>query len=124
MGPERGSEILCVLTHGMGSTPPTPGADGAPRRIWHPFGRLRWKSTSDVDHLCSCIMRTSILKSAANFWSSKALKSVLYVLTLKVPTLTRRGFLRFTTLRLETESAPSSMSRFSTSHTMMNHVCF
>ena len=21
-GPERGSEILCVLTHGMGSTPP------------------------------------------------------------------------------------------------------
>ena len=24
-GPERGSEILCVLTHGMGSTPPPPG---------------------------------------------------------------------------------------------------
>ena len=24
MGPERGSEILCVLTHGMGSTPPPP----------------------------------------------------------------------------------------------------
>ena len=23
-GPERGSEILCVLTHGMGSTPPPP----------------------------------------------------------------------------------------------------
>ena len=24
-GPEWGSEILCVLTHGMGSTPPPPG---------------------------------------------------------------------------------------------------
>ena len=24
-GPERGSEILCVLTHGMGSTPPPQG---------------------------------------------------------------------------------------------------
>ena len=23
-GPERGSEILCMLTHGMGSTPPPP----------------------------------------------------------------------------------------------------
>ena len=26
-GPERGSEILCVLTHGMGSTPPPPRRD-------------------------------------------------------------------------------------------------
>ena len=25
-GPERGSEILCVLTHGMGSTPPPPSS--------------------------------------------------------------------------------------------------
>ena len=43
-------------------------------------------------------------KSAASFWSSKALKSVLNVLTLKVPTLTIRCFLRFTTLRLATDS--------------------
>ena len=41
--------------------------------------------------------------SAASFWSSKALKSVLNVLALKVPTLTRRCFLQFTTLRLATD---------------------
>ena len=26
-GPKRGSEMLCVLTHGMGSTPPPPETD-------------------------------------------------------------------------------------------------
>ena len=41
---------------------------------------------------------------AASFFRSKALKSVLNILTLKVPTLTRRCFLRFTTLRLATDS--------------------
>ena len=73
-------------------------------RICHPFGRLHWKSTSDLDLLCSCITRTSTFKSAASFWNSKALKSVLSVLTLKVPTLTRCCFLRFTTLWLATDS--------------------
>ena len=67
------------------------------------------------------------------FFSSKALKSVLNVLTLKVPTLTRRCFLRFTTLRLATDSEEVMICRdrylrlltcFSTSHIMMNHVCF
>ena len=43
-------------------------------------------------------------KISASFLSSKALKYVLNVLTLKVPTLTRRCFLRFTTLRLATDS--------------------
>ena len=73
-------------------------------RICHPFVRLRWKSTSDLDLLCSCITWTSIFKSAVSIWSSKALKSVLNVITLKVPTLTRRCFLQFTTLRLATDS--------------------
>ena len=59
---------------------------------------------SDLDLLCSYITRTSIFKSEANFWSSEALKSVLHVITLKVPTLTRRCDLRFTTLRLTTDS--------------------
>ena len=48
--------------------PPTPGAEGAPRRIFHPFGKLRWKSTSDLDLLCSCTTNTSIFKSAASFF--------------------------------------------------------
>ena len=82
----------------------TPGAEGAPRRICHPFGRLRLKSTSDLDLLCTCITRTSIFKSTASFFSLIALKSVLNILALKVPTLTRRCFLRFTTLRLATDS--------------------
>ena len=84
--------------------PPTPLAEGAPMRIYHPFARLRWKSTSDLDLLCSCITRTSIFKSAASFCSSKARKSFLNALTLKLPTLTRRCFLRFTTLRLASDS--------------------
>ena len=40
-----------------------------------------------------------MFKSTASFWSSKALKSVLNVLTLKFPTVTRRCFLQFTTTR-------------------------
>ena len=72
--------------------------------ICHPFGTLRWKSTSYLDLLCSSITRTSIFKSAASFWSSKALKSVLTVLTLKVPISTTRCYLRFTILRLATDS--------------------
>ena len=43
-------------------------------------------------------------KISGEFLDSKALKSVLNVPTLKVPTLTRRSFLRFTTLRLATDS--------------------
>ena len=31
-GPERGSEILCVLTHGMGSTPPPPQTHASLKR--------------------------------------------------------------------------------------------
>ena len=58
---------------------------------------------SDLDLLCSCITRTSIFKSVASFWSSKSLKYVLNVLTLKVPTSTRHCFLRFSTLRLATD---------------------
>ena len=41
-----------------------------------------------------------MFKSAASFWSSKALRSVL---TLKVPTLMRCCFLQFTTLWLSTD---------------------
>ena len=44
------------------------------------------------------------IKKAESFWSSNALKSVLNVPTLKVPTLTRRCFLQFTTFRLATDS--------------------
>ena len=44
-----------------------------------------------------------MFKSAASLWSSKALKSVLNVLTLKVPTRTRRSFLQFTTLQMATD---------------------
>ena len=33
-GPERGSEILCVLTHGMGSTPPPWGQHNHPMLVW------------------------------------------------------------------------------------------
>ena len=43
-------------------------------------------------------------KISGEFFSSKALKSVINVLTLKVPILTRRCFLRFTTLRLAIDS--------------------
>ena len=57
-----------------------------------------------MDLLCSCITRTSILRSAASFGNSKTLKYVLNVFTLKVPTLTRRCYLQFTTLRLATDS--------------------
>ena len=72
-----------------------------------------------------------MFKSAASFSRSRALKSVLNVLTLKVPTLTRRCFLHLTTLRLATDSddllssvlVPSNLSCFSTSHTMTSHVC-
>ena len=35
-GPERGSEILCVLTHGMGSTPP-PSSDRCRGRLGYVF---------------------------------------------------------------------------------------
>ena len=46
---------------------------------------------------------------SGEFWSSKDLKSVLNVLTLKVPTLTRRCFFQFTTLRLATDSEEEVM---------------
>ena len=64
----------------------------------------RYEITSDLDLLCSCITRTPIFKSTRDFLCSKALKSVLNVHTLKVPTLTRRCFLRFTILRLAADS--------------------
>ena len=41
MGPERGSEILCVLTHGMGSTPPP-----LKTTKWQDSGRANLLSTT------------------------------------------------------------------------------
>ena len=52
-----------------------------------------------------------MFKSTVSFCSSKALKYVLNVLTLKVPTLTRRCFMQFTTLRLATDSEEVMVSR-------------
>ena len=45
-----------------------------------------------------------MFKSAACSWSSKTLRSVPNIPTLKVPTLTRRCYLQITTLRLATDS--------------------
>ena len=66
-----------------------------------------WKIASEIyvglGPSCSCITWASIFKSAASFFSSKALISVLNILTLKVSTPTRRCFLQFATLRLATD---------------------
>ena len=52
-GPERGSEILCVLSHGMGSTPPPPSSDRCGGQLGSVFissdvgaidvGGLKWR---------------------------------------------------------------------------------
>ena len=115
------------------SIPPTPGAEGAPRRICHPFGRLCLISTSDLDLLCSCITRTSIFKSAASFFSLKALKSVLKTLETSYSNGTLLFAIYYTSAGdrhcggnglSRSVLVPSNLSCLSTSHTMMNHVCF
>ena len=46
-GPERGSEILCVLTHGMGSTPPPPTTSSCGRQT--SSEGIRWQWTTGVN---------------------------------------------------------------------------
>ena len=68
--------------------------------LWNCFGnqRLTWTICGRLSRGCPFSIQRRV------FWSSKVLRSVLNVLTLKFPTLTRRCYLQFTTLRLATDN--------------------